>query len=515
MKQKQLTICLILFFILLLRLSPLVFIYSSESNVAVRAGDLDSTSYLRGARGIIKAGTNAFNGFPPLNFLFIAAFLYPGNGHVVPPVVAIAVVGWLTVVGIYLLAKTLFDERTALIAAVISGLYPNFIFYGVTLYAETLAVFWIVVSFLAIAKYFCTSKSFYLLLGGILWGLASQTRGGLQYFPVCIAVIILGAHFRQGWRFLLKSLSAFLIPTYLTILAIVIITSPIQGNTSFNAKSGISAVALGANRIAPPCTDYGDVKGSLWYVQKSREEWPKGSRIDPKDITELNTSQILNKVAVLVLQDPMTYVKNSFRKISCLWSPNQYVISYIKSRSTNRNSLIIGLMCFLISLLYVMVVCGGVCGLFMGKDPFRLIFISFILYLCVLIFLAVGHSRLRLPMMPLFIIYCSYFISCIGLKNRTWIKPLLNKWIIIIFIIFACNSIYKYTEIRLSPSEIQVRRIELFNELGFPKTVVFLLGLNKKHNFTEAQEKRIRTTEELARRRIRILSTPEMNRDRL
>ena len=70
-------------------------------------------------------------------------------------------------------------------------------------------------------------------------------------------------------------------------------------------------------------------------------------------------------------------------------------------------------------------------------------------------------------------------------------------------------------EISLSPTEIHVRKIERCNELGFTKTVVFLLGLNKNHNFTEAQEKRIRTTEELARRRIRILSTPEMNRDRL
>ena len=70
-------------------------------------------------------------------------------------------------------------------------------------------------------------------------------------------------------------------------------------------------------------------------------------------------------------------------------------------------------------------------------------------------------------------------------------------------------------EINLSPTEIHVRKIERCNELGFPKTVVSLLGLNKKHNFTEAQEKRLRIIEELTRRRIPILSTTEMNRDRL
>jgi 4-amino-4-deoxy-L-arabinose transferase-like glycosyltransferase len=510
MKQKQSAIYLILFCILLLRLSPLVFLYSLESNIPIKAGDIDSSLYFWGAQKIIAAGTNTINSFPPLNFLFISTFLYLGNGHVIPPVVAIAVVGWLTVVGIYLLAKTLFDERAALIAAVISGLYPNFIFYGVSLYAETLAVFWIVASFFAIAKYFGTSKTFYLLLAGISWGLASQTRGGLHYFPVCIAVIILGTYFRQGWRFSLKSLSAFLVPTYLTFFAIGIITSPIQGN-SFNSASGINAVVIGANRIASPCTDYGDVNGSLWYVDQSREDWPKGSLINLND--DINESQILDKVVAFVLQDPMLYMKNSFRKLSCLWSSNQYVIFYLKLRSTYSN--FIGPVCFLISLLYVIVVLFGGWGITMGKDPFRMIFISFILYYCALIFLAVGNSKLRFPMMPLFIIYCSYFISCIGLKHRMRIKSLRNKWIIIILIIFACNSIYKYMEISLSPTEIHVRKIERCNELGFTKTVLSLLGRNKKHNFTEAQEKRIRTAEELARRRMRILSITEMNRDRL
>lgn len=514
MKQKQLTLYLILFCVFLLRIIPIVLIYSSDSKVPiVSPGDFDSRLYLWGARGIIANGINTLNGFPPLNFLFITPFLSLGNGQVIPPVVAIAVVGWLTVVGIYLLTKTLFDERTALIAAVISGIYPNFIFYGVTFYAETLAIFWIVISFFAIAKFFGTSKTFYLLLAGILWGLASQTRGGLQYFPACIAVIILGTHFRQGWRFLLKSLSAFLVPTYLTILAIGIITSPIQGNSSFNSKSGICSVAAGANRIASPCTDYGDVKGSIWYINKCREEWPKDSLINPNDYINLNESQILDKVIKLILQDPMSYMKNSFRKLSCLWSPNQYVLFYLKIHAAN--SRFIGPVCFLISLLYVIVVFFGGWGVMMGKGPFRLIFISFILYYCLLIFLAVGNSKLRLPMMPLFIIYCSYFISCIGLKQRMRIQSLRNKWIIIILIIFACNSIYKYMEISLSPTEIHVRKIESCNELGFTKTVLYLLGFNKNHNFTETQEKRIRTEEELARRRIQSLPTPEMNRDRL
>ena len=115
----------IIFFI---RIIPVFLIAISSNNGVIDIGHADPLLYLGGARAIIQTGTNPFNFFPPLNFLFIAAFLYLGKGNAIAPISAIAIVGWLTVIGVYLLAKDLFGKETALMAAIISGVYPNFIF---------------------------------------------------------------------------------------------------------------------------------------------------------------------------------------------------------------------------------------------------------------------------------------------------------------------------------------------------------------------------------------------------
>ena len=66
-----------------------------------------------------------------------------------------------------------------------------------------------------------------------------------------------------------------------------------------------------------------------------------------------------------------------------------------------------------------------------------------------------------------------------------------TKWVLIIILIFLGNSIYKYPEILLSPTEIQVRKIELCNQLGFPKTALYLYEKNKNYMFTNDQKKRM------------------------
>lgn len=476
MKREKLIVTLLFFCILLVRFIPVIWIYNLGSKDPIIAGDADPLLYLGGAQEIIATGVNPFNFFPPLNFLFISAFLYFGKGHVILPMIAMAIVGWLTVIAIYLITKILFGEKAALISAIISGLYPNFVFYGITLYAETLTIFWIVYSFLMLLKHFQTSKYYYLLLAGILWGLASVTRAGLHYFSIFIAIVIFSNYFRLNRKLQFKPIAVFLLSTYLTILACGVLTFPIHGCISLDSKNGVASAVHGANRITTPCTDYGHIRGNVFYdINNCGEKWPVGSHLYNQEILRLRTWKIYLKILEFISQEPLIYLKNSLMKLSCFWSPNQYVIHFIKTKFQHHNSLIIGVVCLIISLSYVIVICGGFLGSAMRRDPFRLIFIFFIVFYCIMIFLTVGNSKLRLPMMPLFIIYCSYFIAHIGIKNASWKKPLLNKWIMIIIFIFICNSIYRYREINLSPAEIQVRKLELCKEMGFSKTARYLL----------------------------------------
>jgi len=490
------------FIIFLIRIIPVALIGAFVNKGFIDTGHFDPLLYLGGAQAIIKTGSNPFSYFPPLNFLFIAACLYLGHGSPLVPITAIAVVGWLTVIGIYLLAKELWGKETALMAALISGLYPNFVFYGISFYSETLALFWIVCFLLMLVKYFRSARLYQLVLSGVFWALASQTRAGLNYFALFIGAVIFMHGFKRARTLQVRPAGVFLCSFFVTFFAIGIAVKPIHGENAFNSKNGVVAVALGVNRIMSPCCDYGDVKGSLYYDIDlfARDQWPAGSRVDPLEIIDMETVPAAVKLIGFILQDPLIYIRNSSIKLSCFWSANQYIIQYIKSALQNYNGLAIDSACLVLVLLYAGIVCGGIWGVTIARDALRPVFILFIIYYCILIFFTVGHSRLRLPLMPFFVIYCSYFVM--QFKNSSRKRAFSNKWVLIIILIFLGNSIYKYPEILLSPAEIQVRKIELCNQLGFSKTALYLYEKNKNYIFTNDQKKRLKATEAVARERL-------------
>ncbi len=248
--------------ILLVRIIPVFFIAFFSTKGFIDIGHADPLLYFGGAQAILATGANPFNFFPPLNFLFIAACLYLDHGSPLVPITAIAVVGWLTVVGIYLFTKELFkNEKTALIAAIISGMYPEFIFFGISFYSETLALFWIVCSLLLLVKYFRGANYYHLVFAGMLWALASQTRAGLNFFALFIGAVILLQGFKKARNLQLLPTGLFLSCFFLTFFVVGIAVQPIHGAYGFNSNNGIAAVALGVNRIMTPGTDYGNVKG--------------------------------------------------------------------------------------------------------------------------------------------------------------------------------------------------------------------------------------------------------------
>ena len=494
------------FIIFLIRIIPVFFISMFSSKGFIDTGHADPLIYFGGAQAILATGANPFNFFPPLNFLFIAACLYLGHGSPLVPITAIAVVGWLTVVGIYLFTKELFgNEKTALIAAIISGLYPEFIFFGISFYSETLAIFLIVICFLMILKYFKTRKVYFLVLSGMLWGLASLTRGGLHFFSVFIGIVMIMNFYGRGWRARLQPVAVFLLATYLTIFSVSRMVLPIQGESPLNSKSGIGSLIHGANRITTSCSDYGDVRGNIFYeINNCQEKWPEGSQLYSEELMKSGTFNILSEFTAFILHDPVTYLKNSCIKLSCFFAPNQLVIFFLKTKFQSINSLILALLCLGISLFYMLIICGGLWGVILSKDAFHPVFVLLIFFYCALIFLTVGNAKLRLPLMPFFIIYCSYFIAC--LQDGRWKTVLSNKVTAILILIFLANSIYKYQEIRLSPGEIQVQEIELCNQRGFPKTALYLLEKNKKYAYTDEQARRLQIADSFAKEKLEILN---------
>jgi 4-amino-4-deoxy-L-arabinose transferase-like glycosyltransferase len=503
--KKKLKQGTLFFGILLFRIAPVFYYYKANYHSPIAAFDNDAVLYLYGAKEILRTGANQFNFFPPLNFLFIATFLNIAHESLWVPMFAIALIGWLTIIGVYLITRELFDEKTAIIAAILNGLYPNFIFYGITFYSETLTIFFIVFSFLMLVMFFKKRTVFSLLLVGILWGLASFTRGGLNYFIPFILGNVALCSFRQRSRFYFKHALIVLLSTVFIFFILSTIIPEKQGSTSFNSKNGIGSIILGANRLIVCCTDYGNVPGNLFYfINDCKEPWPPDSQLDMMELFKLNAIHMYAKLFQFISKGPIIYIKNSIIKLSNFWSPNQYVICFLKTLWGKDHYLFIDILCFMIAALYCCIVCGGLLGVILSRDPFRPVFISLVLFYCVLIFFTVGNSKLRLPLMPFFIVYCSYFIT--RLKDDSWKSVLSNKWIMIFIIIFFTNSLYKYQELLLSPAENQVQRIELCTRLGFPKTALCLLEDNINFVFTDNQKKRLETAKASAKEKVTTFS---------
>ena len=82
------------------------------------------------------------------------------------------------------------------------------------------------------------------------------------------------------------------------------------------------------------------------------------------------------------------------------------------------------------------------------------------------------------------------------------------KWSIILVLIFLCNSVYKYSELLLSPSEIHMQKIELCNQLGFPKTALYLIEHPKtKFSYPAIERERLSRAERAARKKL--FETPD------
>jgi hypothetical protein len=164
------------------------------------------------------------------------------------------------------------------------------------------------------------------------------------------------------------------------------------------------------------------------------------------------------------------------------------------------------MICGGICLFTIAVIAGGVCGIAISKESFRPVFIVFILFYCVMVFFTVGNSKLRLPLMPFFIIYCASFCSQVAAGMHSWKRVVFHRWSIMVLLLFIGNSIYKYQEIALTPGEVRVRQIELCDELGFPHTAGYLIRrYTPYHHYTHNQTDRMRFVEKNVLRKLNTL----------
>jgi 4-amino-4-deoxy-L-arabinose transferase-like glycosyltransferase len=150
----------------------------------------------------LHAGASAY--FPP-GFSLLLAGVYELSGTGAHARwdsgrVTEAVLGAIAVLLIALIAARLFGRRTALIAGAIAAVWPPLILVGSSLLSESLFIPLVLGAVLTALIYRDDRRSRWLLLSGVLIGLAALTRGNGLFVAIPVAFLVWVDRPRLWWR---------------------------------------------------------------------------------------------------------------------------------------------------------------------------------------------------------------------------------------------------------------------------------------------------------------------------
>lgn len=156
----------------------------------------------------IQAQSDAFNIINmrhPGLFLYVAWLFILGGEILVKSFLPF--VSLLIGIIIFLLVKKIFSLEAGMLSALFLFTIPSFITYTVLLYAEVLAIFFVITSLLFL---YLNKNKTYLIFSGIFAGIAALTEVGSTIFPLIVLLILLV--YRENTRRFIKQYIIFLIP---------------------------------------------------------------------------------------------------------------------------------------------------------------------------------------------------------------------------------------------------------------------------------------------------------------
>lgn len=185
------------FFMLALELVVAWFILSKHGFNFYQGGD--SPGYMLLGKNLVEHGTLSFDGatpYAPTNFrtpiypIFLALIYFIFNSFI-PAIFFGAIISAFAAPLVYLIAKEVFNERTAFIAGVLAAIEPMGLFLGVSILTEGVFTPILLLSVYFFVKYLKVGKSSYLYCSGALFAFASLIRPIMFYFwPLAILFIL-------------------------------------------------------------------------------------------------------------------------------------------------------------------------------------------------------------------------------------------------------------------------------------------------------------------------------------
>lgn len=178
----------------------------------------DSPGYMLTAQNLVEHETMSFDGgapYHPTNFrmpvypLFLA-LIYLIFHSFVPAIFFGALISAFAAPLVYLIAKEVFNERTAFVAGILTAIEPMGLFLGVSILTEGVFTPVLLLSVYFFIRYLKAGNTAYLYGSGALLALTTLVRPIMFYFwPLAIPFIIYKSK-SSGWHSALKNAAVFI-----------------------------------------------------------------------------------------------------------------------------------------------------------------------------------------------------------------------------------------------------------------------------------------------------------------
>ena len=198
------------FLMLVLELAVAGIIFAKFSFDFYQGGD--SPGYMILAKNFVEHSTFSLNNASPYTpsnirtpgYPLFLALIYLIFHSFVPAIFFGAIISAFAAPLIYLIAKEVFEEKIAFVAAILTAIEPMGLFLGVSIVTEgifTVVLFLAVYCFIIYIKYGDTKN---IWISGFLFGIATLIRPIMFYFwPLAVPLIIYKAK-SYGWRLAVK-----------------------------------------------------------------------------------------------------------------------------------------------------------------------------------------------------------------------------------------------------------------------------------------------------------------------
>lgn len=323
---------------------------------------------------------------PPLYPLFIALLYGVGGENTLLLRLAQAVVSTATCAFCYALAARIGGVRAGIFAAVLSALYPFFIFFSAVLMAETLLLFFVAVALWQAQRFTAQPDLRRAAELGFVFALSALCKPVLLlWLPLCCAIwwreVALGAVAKARCLFVLAIvLLCTVLPWTLRNAHISGHFVPISSNMGINLLVGHEEGATGVYRDG---VDY-------WRLM---EEVSHGES-DPV----LRDATVARRMLSRIAGDPIRALSLAARKVLLLWNPLLPGAEWPQQLMSLMTALPLSLL--------------GLCGLWqLRADPLAAMTASLLVALTLVHAVFFAHARFRLPIDMALIAPAAYWLA--------------------------------------------------------------------------------------------------------